>query len=77
MHPPLNFGQNLNNTAPCLIPTANECTVCSGLATLDPVGLATLGDTISQPFYNEEHNTQFAGSLTYSHGLPGLKSASV
>ena len=70
---PLNFGQNLNDTAPYLIPNANTCSVCSGLATLDPVGLAALGDTISQPFYNEEHNTQFAGSLTYSHGRQTFK----
>ncbi len=65
---PLNFGQNLNNTAPYLIPNANGCGVCSGLATLSLVGLAGLGDSISQPFYNQEHNTQFAGALTYTHG---------
>ena len=70
---PLNFGQNLNDNAPYKIPNANECNVCSGLATLSLVGFAALGDTISQPVFNEEHNTQFAGSLTYSHGRQTFK----
>ena len=65
---PLNNGRNLNDSAPYLIPNANECSVCSGLATLSLVGLAGLGDSISQPFYNQEHNTQFAGAVTYTHG---------
>ena len=70
---PLNFGQNLNDNAPYKIPNANECNGCSGLATLSLVGYAALGDSISQPFYNEEHNTQFAGSLTYSRGRHTFK----
>ncbi len=65
---PLNNGINLNDSAPYRIPNANECSVCSGLATLSVVGLAGLGDTISQPFYNQEHNTQFAGAVTYTRG---------
>ncbi len=65
---PLDAGQNLNDNPPYKIPNANECSVCSGLATFSVVGFATLGDTISQPFYDEEHNTQFAGALTYTHG---------
>ena len=70
---PLNFGRNLNDTAPYLIPNANECNVCSGLATLSLVGLAGLGDAISQPFYDQEHNTQFAGALTYTRGRHTFK----
>jgi hypothetical protein len=70
---PLNFGRNLNDTAPYLIPNANECNLCSGLATLSLVGFAGLGDSISQPFYNQEHNTQFSGALTYTHGHQTLK----
>ena len=65
---PLNFGQNLNNQAPYAIPNANGCSVCSGLAPLSLVGYAALGDAISQPFYDQEHNTQFAGAVTYTHG---------
>ena len=70
---PLNYGQNLNNQAPYLIPNANGCSVCSGLATLSIVGYAGLGDTISQPFYDQEHNTQFAGALTYTKGRQTFK----
>ena len=70
---PLNFGRNLNDSAPYLIPNANECSVCSGLATLSLVGLAGLGDSISQPFYDQEHNTQFAGALTYTRGRHTFK----
>lgn len=70
---PLNYGRNLNDTPPYLIPNANECNVCSGLATLSLVGYAALGDSISQAFYNQEHNTQFAGALTYSHGRQTFK----
>ena len=47
---PLNSGRNLNDSAPYSIPNANECSVCSGLATLSIVGYAGLGDTISQSF---------------------------
>ena len=65
---PMNNGVNLNDSAPYRIPNANECNVCSGLATFSVVGLAGLGDTISQPFYNQEHNTQFAGAVTYTRG---------
>ena len=65
---PLDTGRNLNDAAPYLIPNANECSVCSGLATFSVVGLAGLGDTISQPFYNQEHNTQVAGAVTYTRG---------
>ena len=70
---PLNYGQNLNDSAPYKIPNANECNVCSGLATLSLVGYAGLGDTISQPFFNQEHNTQFAGALTYTKGRQTFK----
>ena len=70
---PLNYGQNLNNQAPYLIPNANGCSVCSGLATLSIVGYAGLGDTISQPFYDQEHNTQFAGAITYTKGRQTFK----
>ncbi len=70
---PLNYGQNLNNQAPYLIPNANGCSICSGLATLSIVGYAGLGDTISQPFYDQEHNTQFAGALTYTKGRQTFK----
>ncbi len=70
---PLNYGRNLNDSAPYKIPNANECSVCSGLATLSLVGYAGLGDTISQPFYDQEHNTQFAGALTYTKGRQTFK----
>ncbi len=70
---PPNFGRNLNDSAPYLIPNANECNVCSGLATFSPVGYAGLGDPISQPFYDQEHNTQFAGALTYTRGRHTFK----
>lgn len=70
---PLNFGRNLNDSAPYLIPNANECNACSGLATLSLVGLAGLGDPISQPFYDQEHNTQFNGAITYTHGRHTFK----
>ncbi len=70
---PLNYGQNLNDQAPYKIPNANECSVCSGLAPLSLVGYAALGDAISQPFYDQEHNTQFAGALTYTRGRHTFK----
>ena len=70
---PLNYGRNLNDSAPYLIPNANECSVCSGLATFSLVGYAGLGDPISYPFYNQEHTTQFAGAVTYTHGRQTFK----
>ncbi len=70
---PLNYGNNLNNQTPYTIPNANQCNVCSGLATFSVVGYAGLGDSISQPFYNQEHNTQFAGAVTYTKGRHTFK----
>ncbi len=70
---PLNNGNNLNNQAPYTIPNANQCSVCSGLATFSVVGYAGLGDSISQPFYDQEHNTQFAGAVTYTKGRHTFK----
>ena len=70
---PLNYGQNLNNSAPYLIPNANECNACSGLATLNVVGYGALGDSIAQPVFDQEHSTQFSGALTYTHGHQTFK----
>ncbi len=69
----LNAGRNLNDTAPYLIPNANECGVCSGLAPIQVVGYAALGDTVALPTVNYEHTTQFAGAVTYTHGRNNFK----
>ncbi len=68
-----NFGNNLNNTAPYLIPNANQCNNCSGLAPISISGYASLGDPIALPTMDIEHTTQFAGSLTYTHGRNTFK----
>ncbi len=65
---PQNYGVNYNNQAPYLIPNANQCAVCSGLALLNITGLSPLGDPATEPSFVAEHNTQFAGSVTYTHG---------
>ena len=65
---PLNYGQNLNDSAPYRVPNANECNSCSGLATFNVVGYGPLGDSIAQPVFDQEHNTQFSGALTYTYG---------
>ena len=69
----LNAGRNLNDAAPYLIPNSNECIVCSGLAPIQVVGYAALGDTVALPTVNFEHTTQFAGSVTYTHGRNNFK----
>ena len=65
---PPNYGTNFNDQAPYLIPNANECAVCSGLALVSVTGLSALGDPATEPSFVAEHNTQFAGSVTYTHG---------
>ena len=65
---PPNYGTNYNNQAPYLIPNANACAVCSGLALINITGLSPLGDPATEPSFVAEHNTQFAGSVTYTHG---------
>ncbi len=69
----LNAGRNLNDTAPYLIPNANECIVCSGLAPIQVVGYAALGDTVALPTVDFEHTTQFAGAVTYTRGRNNFK----
>ncbi len=69
----LNAGRNLNDTAPYFIPNSNECIVCSGLAPIQVVGYAALGDTVALPTVNFEHTTQFAGAVTYTHGRHSFK----
>ena len=70
---PPNYGRNLNDTAPYLVPNANECSVCSGLALVSVVGLSPLGDPATEPSFVIEHNTQFAGSITYTRGRHTIK----
>ena len=65
---PPNYGANDNDQAPYAIPNANECAICSGLALINITGLSPLGDPATEPSFVAEHNTQFAGSLTYTHG---------
>ncbi len=65
---PPNYGTNYNDQAPYLIPNANECAVCSGLALIAVTGLSPIGDAATEPSFVAEHNTQFAGSVTYTHG---------
>ena len=70
----LNNGRNLNDTAPYLIPGANECFVCSGLASIALVGAyGTIGDPAQQPILDRENNYQVLGNLTYSTGKHTLK----
>ncbi len=69
----INQGHNYNDQAPYLIPNANECLQCSGLATVYPVGYGGLGDSVTEPGTTVEHNTQFAGTVTYVHGRQTFK----
>jgi hypothetical protein len=71
---PLNFGTNYNNSAPYVVPNANVCAFyCSGLMPISVNGYGALGDIIATPFLNNEHNTQFAGTVTYTHGRQTFK----
>ncbi len=69
----LNAGHNYNDQAPYLVPNANECAQCSGLATMDIVGYAGLGDSVTEPGTTLEHNSQFAGTVTYVRGRQTFK----
>ena len=71
--PGLNDGKNLNDNAPYRIPNANECLNCSGLAGVNVLGYALLGDPVVTPQSNLEHTTQFAGAMTYTHGRQTFK----
>ena len=71
--PGLNDGKNLNDSAPYRIPNANECLNCSGLAGVNVLGYALLGDPVVTPQSNLEHTTQFAGAMTYTHGRQTFK----
>ncbi len=64
----LNNGVNYNNSAPYLIPNANQCPTCTGLAPIQIAGYAALGDTLAIPVGDIEHVTQFAGVLSYTRG---------
>ncbi len=70
---PKNIGRNLNDSAPYLIPNANECPVCSGLALISISGLTPLGDPLTEPSFVLEHNTQFTGNITYTRGRHTIK----
>ena len=70
---PVNFGQNLNNSAPYLIPNANQCAICSGLSLINITGLSPLGDPATEPSSVSEHNSQFEGSVTYTRGRHTIK----
>ena len=71
----INSGRNFNNSAPYAIPNANVCPlpICSGLATVYPIGYGVLGDSLLSPGIVTEHTTQFAGSVTYTHGRQTFK----
>ena len=69
----LNNGTNYNNSAPYLVPNANQCIACTGLMPVSVSGYGALGDILSTPFQNNEHNTQFAGAVTYTHGRQTFK----
>ncbi len=71
--PGLNDGKSLNDSAPYRIPNANECVDCSGLAGVNILGYALLGDPVVTPQSNLEHTTQFAGAMTYTHGRQTFK----
>jgi hypothetical protein len=66
---PFNYGQNLNASAPYLIPNANGCLDCQGLALITLQGsFSPMGDPSFQPRIQTEINHQYAGSITYTHG---------
>ena len=71
----INQGSNLNTGGAYNIPNANQCIlpVCSGLATVYPIGYGPLGDSLVAPSFVTDHNTQFAGSLTYIRGRHTFK----
>lgn len=66
---PFNSGKNLNNTAPYLIPNANGCLDCSGLALITLQGsYAPMGDPTFQPLLISELNHQYSGKFTWTLG---------
>ena len=69
----INQGHNYNDQAPYLIPNANECNQCSGLATVYPIGYGALGDSVTEPGTTVEHNTQFAGNVTLCSRPPHVQ----
>ena len=70
---PVNYGKNYNDAAPYLIPNANECIACSGLATLTITGYAASGDPTVQPYLVSDEPHQFGGALTWTHGKHTFK----
>ena len=70
-----NQGADLNNGGAYTIPNANQCilAVCSGLATVYPIGYGPLGDSLVAPSFVTDHNTQFSASVTYTRGRHTLK----
>ena len=70
-----NQGKNLNTGGAYNIPNANQCilSICSGLATVFPIGYGPLGDSLVAPSFITDHNTQFSGSVTYTRGRHTLK----
>jgi hypothetical protein len=71
---PLNYGKNWNDAAPYLIPNANECLECSGLASIALTGsYANLGDQTQAPADRRENNYEIASSLTWIRGNHTVK----
>jgi hypothetical protein len=71
---PLDYGKNWNDSAPYLIPNANECIYCSGLASIALTGsYANLGDQTQAPAVRVENNYELASSLTWVHGNHTVK----
>lgn len=70
---PPNYGHNYNDSAPYLVPNANECIACSGLAALTITGYNPSGDPQVQPYLVVEEPHQFGGSLTYTRGKHTFK----
>ncbi len=70
---PPNYGNYLNNTAMYKIPNANDCGICSGLATINIPGYSTLGDDFAAPLTEYVENYQYGGGVTYTHGQHAFK----
>lgn len=71
---PPNFGKNWNDQAPYLIPQANQCLYCSGLASISITGAySPIGDQTQSPAVRVENNYQVLSSLTWTHGKHAVK----
>jgi hypothetical protein len=69
-----NYGTNFNDSAPYLIPQANECIYCSGLAAIAITGAySNLGDQTQSPAVRSDNNYQILSNLTWNHGQHTVK----